>query len=31
LNDTVTIDIELEDGDVQTHFISTVMMRNAGG
>ena len=27
----VTIDLELKEDDAQTHFISTVMMRNYGG
>jgi len=28
---TVTIDLSLKEDDAQTHFISTVMMRNYGG
>ncbi|MDD5063455.1 MAG: prepilin-type N-terminal cleavage/methylation domain-containing protein [Phycisphaerae bacterium] len=28
VNDTVTIDLGLQDGDVQTYFVSTVMIRN---
>lgn len=30
-NNTVTIDLSLKKDDAQTHFISTVMMRNYGG
>ncbi len=30
-NDTVTIDLDLLDNNVQTNFVSTVLMRNSGG
>jgi len=28
---TVTIDLKLKEDDLQTHFVSTIMMRNYGG
>jgi prepilin-type N-terminal cleavage/methylation domain-containing protein len=31
VNDTVTIDLRLQDGSVQTYFVSTVMIRNRNG